>query len=157
MTMNPADNNSSGNNLYDTDFYAWTVQQRELLAQGRLHELDMINLSEELDDMGKRQQQELRNRLIILMMHLLKWRYQAERLAISRNSGTGTLREQRRAIRRHLSQNPSLQPLLMPIYLECYEDAVDRAMAETGLDCAIFPSDCPFTLDQVLSDEFWPE
>jgi hypothetical protein len=66
-------------NLYDTDFYAWTQEQAKLLSQGAWERLDIPNLVEEIESLGKQQRQELRNRLGILIGHLLKWEFQAER------------------------------------------------------------------------------
>jgi len=62
--------------LYEVDFYGWTQEQVELLRSGRLSEIDLYNVIEEIEDMGKRQKQELRSRLTILFVHLLKWQYQ---------------------------------------------------------------------------------
>ncbi|MBV9385502.1 MAG: DUF29 domain-containing protein, partial [Chroococcidiopsidaceae cyanobacterium CP_BM_ER_R8_30] len=77
--------------LYEQDFYAWTQQQVKFLRSGHLQELDIENLIEEIESLGKQQRQELRNRLGVLLGHLLKWYYQPE--ARSR-SWTGTIREQ---------------------------------------------------------------
>jgi DNA-directed RNA polymerase delta subunit len=65
-------------NLYETDFYAWTHQQAILLRQHHWSQLDLSNLVEEIESLGKQQRQELRNRLSILIGHLLKWEYQPQ-------------------------------------------------------------------------------
>ncbi len=64
--------------LYDTDFYAWTLAQAEYLRAGQFELLDLENLGEEIESLGKQQRQELRNRLGILLGQLLKWHYQPE-------------------------------------------------------------------------------
>ncbi|WP_322096416.1 DUF29 domain-containing protein [Phormidium tenue] len=64
--------------LYDTDFYAWTLEQSNLLNSGKWQELDIENLVEEIESLGKQQRQELRNCLGILIGHLLKWQYQPD-------------------------------------------------------------------------------
>lgn len=64
--------------LYDLDFYAWTQQQVELLRSGQWKQVDIENLIEELDSLGKQQRQELRNRLGVLLGYLLQWHYQPE-------------------------------------------------------------------------------
>jgi hypothetical protein len=92
--------------LYETDFYAWTLEQAKLLKQGQLNQLDIVNLIEEIESLGKREKQELRNRLGILIGHLLKWRYQSDKRS---NSWKATIREQRRRIKEHLEENPSLK------------------------------------------------
>jgi Domain of unknown function DUF29 len=85
--------------LYDQDFYAWTQRQMQLLKAGCWNELDIENLIEELDSLGKQERQELRNRLEVLLGHLLKWRYQPE---LRCKSWRATIREQRRQIQRQV-------------------------------------------------------
>ncbi|MEB3147502.1 MAG: DUF29 domain-containing protein, partial [Sphaerospermopsis sp.] len=63
-------------NLYQTDFYAWSQEQANLLRHQQWHELDWSNLIEEIESLGRKERQELRNRLSILIAHLLKWEYQ---------------------------------------------------------------------------------
>ena len=60
------------NLLYDTDFYGWVNQQVQLLRSGKLTEVDMDNLAEEIEDMGKNLLRVLESRLEILLIHLLK-------------------------------------------------------------------------------------
>ncbi|MGA0200640.1 MAG: DUF29 domain-containing protein, partial [Prochlorotrichaceae cyanobacterium] len=94
------------NRLYDTDFYAWTVEQCQLLKNGDFQQLDLINLMEEIESLGKQQRQELRNRLGVLIGHLLKWDYQPQKRS---KSWRVTIREQRREILQLLKENPSLK------------------------------------------------
>ena len=82
--------------LYDQDFYAWTQQQVELLKTGQWKQIDIENLIEEIESLGKQQRQELRNRLGVLLGHLLKWRYHPEGRS---KSWRATINEQRREIR----------------------------------------------------------
>ena len=65
--------------LYDTDFYAWIQEQAKLLKYQEWNQLDLPNLIEEIESLGKQQRAELRNRLKVLIGHLLKWEYQAAR------------------------------------------------------------------------------
>ncbi len=95
--------------LYKQDFYAWTQRQAELLRAGQLGELDIENLIEEIESLGRQERQELRNRLGVLLGHLLKWHYQPEARS---KSWVYTIREQRQEIQRHLKENPSLKPYL---------------------------------------------
>jgi hypothetical protein len=61
---------------YEKDFYAWTVEQSRLLRSGELSSIDAANIAEEIESMGRSDRRELRSRLAVLAMHLLKWRYQ---------------------------------------------------------------------------------
>ena len=111
--------------LYETDFYAWTLEQAKLLKQGELNQLDILNLIEEIESLGKREKQELRNRLGILIGHLLKWEYQSDKRS---NSWKATIREQRRRIKEHLQENPSLKSYLSEAVISGYQDGVDLAI-----------------------------
>jgi Domain of unknown function DUF29 len=138
-------------NLYETDFYAWTVEQAKLLTEGDLKNLDIVNLVEEVESLGKQQRQELRNRLGVLIGHLLKWNYQPERRG---KSWRVTIREQRREILILLKENPSLKPYLEEAIAHAYESGLDLAVRETPLDYPDFPADCPYTMSQIFDSDF---
>src|SRR4029453_13613406 len=106
--------------LYDHDFYAWTQEQAALLRKGAVHALDLTNLAEEIESLGKSQHRELGSRLDVLMLHLLKWGYQPLERS---GSWPGTIRTQRRELRRLLQQNPSLRPLVPGAVTDGYPDA----------------------------------
>lgn len=135
--------------LYEQDFYAWTQQQVELLRSGHLQELDVENLIEEIESLGKQQRQELRNRLGVLLGHLLKWYQEPE--ARSR-SWTGTIREQRYRIDLLLKENPSLKPYLTEAILLAYPLALTLVEQETPLNPKLLPQSCPFSEAQILNE-----
>jgi hypothetical protein len=139
---------------YNTDFYAWTQEQAQRLKTGQWENLDIENLAEEIESLGKREKQELRNRFRILLGHLLKWHYQPQQRS---HSWQSTIREQRRRIIQHLEENPSLQPYLPEAFQLGFEDGVDLAIQETNLPEGTFPTTCPYTLDQALDAEFLPD
>jgi hypothetical protein len=143
-----------GNTLYEQDFHAWAFQQAELLRARRLDHADLDNIAEEIEDMGKSVRRELTSRLTVLFLHLLKWRWQP---AFRGNSWRLTLKEQRRALRRHLRDNPSLTSYLDQAMADAYGDASIGAQRETGLAAETFPDTCPFTFDQAIDDDFWPD
>jgi hypothetical protein len=144
--------------LYDRDFFEWTARNAELLRRGCFGETDVERLAAEIEDMGKRDQHSVENRLRVIAMHLLKWKFQPER----RFSGSGksswlsTLTEQRARLQSILRQSPSLKRFADTALLDIYPAAAKRASAETGIPIAQFPKECPFRLDQVLDDEFLP-
>ena len=139
---------------YENDFYAWAMENADLLREGRFAEIDVDNIAEELESMGRSERRQLANRLEVLLAHLLKWRYQPARRG---NSWRYTIEEQRRKVRKLLGDSPSLQPRLGQEVAEVYLDAVLLAARETGRDKNEFPPGCPFTVDQVLRDDYWPE
>lgn len=139
---------------YNTDFYAWTREQAERLKTGQWEHLDIENLAEEIESLGRQERQELVNRFGVLLGHLLKWQYQPNYRS---RSWQATIREQRRRILRLLEGSPSLQPFL-PEALELgFEDGIDLAIQETNLPEETFPTTCPYTLDQALDAEFLPD
>lgn len=139
--------------LYEADFYAWTQEQAELLRHHQWSKLDLPNLIEEIESLGKQQRQELRNRLSILIGHLLKWHYQYQRRS---RSWLATIRIQRRETQELLQENPSLKPYLLEVLQKAYKNGKDLAVTETNLPYKTFPQDCPYTVDQILDDSFYP-
>lgn len=138
---------------YQTDFYAWVQQQANLLKTGRLSELDLSNLIEEIEDMGKSEKHELENRLVVLLVHLLKWKYQSQRQG---NSWRLTIKEQRTRILRRLKASPSLKSQLDTIVEDAYEVAIFRAAKETKFDESTFPEICPWSIAKILDNSFYP-
>ncbi|MBK5932061.1 DUF29 domain-containing protein [Halochromatium salexigens] len=143
----------STQDLYDTDFYAWANRQAALLRSGQLEQADITLIAEEIESMGKSELRELENRLTVLFLHLLKWRFQPSRRS---RSWELTIKEQRRRLRRHLAHNPSLQHRLEQAREDAYGDAILEAASETGLAEDGFPAQCPFTPEQTLDDQWWP-
>lgn len=137
--------------LYEQDFYAWTFQQAEFLQQGQFDRLDIINLVEEIESLGKQQQQELENHLAVLLGHFLKWDYQPDRRS---KSWKATIREQRRAVQKLIHKNPSLKSYLEEAILSGYESGVDLVVRETPLDYPDLPSECPYLSEQIFAADF---
>ena len=116
--------------LYDRDFYAWSRQQAELLRAGKLTEADIEHIAEEIDSMGRTEKRELINRLTVLLLHLLKWRYQSGKRG---PSWEASIANQRDDIVDHLDDNPSLKPSCRRRSASAYRKASREAVAETGL------------------------
>jgi hypothetical protein len=140
--------------LYDTDFYAWANEQAALLRAGRLSELDVENIAEEIESMARSERRELISRLKVLLAHLLKWRYQP---TYRGKSWTLTIEGQRIELEDHLKENPSLKSQLGEIMVSAYRLARIDAAQETGLDRDAFPTTCPFTFDEAMRPDFWPD
>jgi ribosomal protein L29 len=141
---------------YDEDFYAWTQHQATLLREEKWQNLDYSNLAEELESLGKSEYRELEHRLDGLLMHLLKWRYQPSGRQTG-HSWRSTIREHRRQLARLLRDSPSLRPRVPSVLPESYANARLDASDETGLPLRTFPDICPWTMEQVLDETFWPE
>ena len=139
---------------YETDFYAWANEQAALLRAGKLGDADIAHIAEEIESMGKTEKRELINRLGVLLMHLLKWKYQPE---FRGRSWLLTIKEQRRRVRSHLEDNPSLKALRLNVMAIAYGDAKIMAAKETPIDDDQFPADCPWTYEQAMDAEFLPD
>jgi hypothetical protein len=142
------------NSSYDQDYYLWFVDQVRLLRNGMWQHVDIEHLAEELEDMGKREKRALRSRTVVLLAHLLNYAHQPERRSPSWN---GTIREQRKQLEDLLRDSPSLKPRLIEELEDSYISAKLLAAGETSLSEAEFPPTCPFTLEQLLDEHFWPE
>ncbi|MBD2681345.1 MULTISPECIES: DUF29 domain-containing protein [Nostoc] len=142
--------NASANtqNLYDKDFYLWTQTVVQQLKEEKFNEVDIPNLIEEIESMGRSEKRELKSRLIVLLMHLIKWQYQPEKRSESWRS---TITEQRICIEGLLEDSPSLQPLIAEVFQDCYQKARLKASNETGITLNFFPQESPFTLEETLN------
>ena len=144
----PPEERADSSIRYEADLYGWAMQQASLLRAGQLSELDAKNIAEELTDVGNEQYDKLESALAVLLMHLLKWEYQAEMRCRSWES---TVREQRRRVERVLAKNPGLRPHREEALAEAYLDGRDRASAETNLPVVRFPQECPYTWDEIMT------
>ena len=139
---------------YEADFFGWANEQAALLRAGRLNEADIANIAEEIESMGKSEKRELISRLIVLLTHLLKWKYQSKGRG---PSWEATIKVQRNSLVRHMRDNPSLEPLLDEAMSDAYVDAVIEAAQETRLPDATFPASREWTFDEIMNSDFWPD
>jgi len=139
---------------YETDFYAWLIYNAQLLRQGRFSEVDKDSIAEELESMGRREKRQLISRLAVLIAHLLKWVYQPEKRSYSWEC---TIREQRKKVVYVLQDSPSLKHGIDEKLQDAYEMAVLKAAQETHIRIDAFPTHCPFSLTQIMDDDFYPD
>ena len=133
--------------LFLEDETAWLDRMSELVRQRRLTELDLDNLTEYLSDMARRDRREVKSRLGVLMAHLLKWEFQPDRRS---RSWRATIITQRQELA-DLAGAGALRNHAETVLAESYDNAVELAVAETGLDQGAFPSECPYTVEQLLA------
>ncbi len=139
---------------YESDLYAWAMEQAALLRSGRLSEADIANIAEEIESLGRSEKRELISRLSVLLLHLLKWAYQPSHRG---NSWRLTIAEQRDSIQEHLGDNPSLRASLPDSIRRAYRQARFGAQRETGLGAQSFPPVCQWTGELVLDESFLPD
>lgn len=141
--------------LYDQDFYTWTQQMAVALRQQDWTALDIENLAEEIESLGKSDCRALKSRLEVLIIHLLKWQFQADRRS---GSWRSTITEQRLRIQDLLADSPSLKNYLLSVLSEAHKNARKLATDETELALEVFPEDCPYALEQLLEvDNLLPD
>lgn len=142
--------------LYNTDFLAWAEETLELLRSQQWQDLDLENLIEEIADLGKSQQHALQSSLRLILMHLLKWKYQSDRQS---HSWKITINRERLNIDEYLEESPSLRRFLSDREWidKTYQRARREAMVETNLALATFPVACPFSILEILDLDFYPQ
>lgn len=138
---------------YEEDFHGWTMQNVQLLKQGKYQEADIEHIIEELEEMGISNENQLINRLSVLIAHLLKWQFQPD---FRGRSWEGTIEEQRNKINRLIKKNPSLKAKVSEAIEEGFSDSKSIIKKETPIDLKVLPSTCPYTFDQIISDDFYP-
>lgn len=145
---------TTNEDLYDQDFHAWAEEQARLLRCGQIANADIEHIAEEIETLGASERRELESRLKVLLLHLLKWRHQPE----ERSSGwIGTIDEQRDQIDTLLRQSPSLRRLVGEYVGFAYPKARRSAAHETGLPQEVFPEHCPYSEQELLDPDSWPE
>ena|ERR1022692_2070748 len=140
--------------LYDKDFVLWAEETARLLRAGAIDDLDIENLAEEIESIGRKDRRELRRRLKVLLSHLLKWQFQAAKRSISWES---TIFEQREEIAEVLDESPSLRRTMPAGLSKAYPSARKAAAIETGMLIKNLPPTCPYSLEQVLDESFLPK
>lgn len=147
-------NNSQLSQEYEQDFFAWINHNVQLLHEGKISEIDVEHIAEELESMGRSEKRELINRLAVLLSHLLKWQIQP---GLRGNSWKYTIKEQRLQISELLEESPSLNHKLEENMNHAYKKGKLIAIKETGVEEDEFPKKCPFTLSHALDDSFYPD
>ena len=135
--------------LYEQDETAWLEIMSRLAAEGRFGEMDCANLSDFLADMAKRDRREVMSRLVTLLVHLLKWKYQPKRRS---RSWRLTVLEQRRELEM-LLESRTLRNHALSSLAKAYANAREQAAVATGLSLGAFPAECEWDVDHVLVDE----
>lgn len=141
------------NTSYETDVVAWANEQAALIRAGHLDQLDLEHLAEEVEAMSAKEKRELRNRLAVLLQHLLKWQFQPARRS---DSWTTTMFEQRLNIHDILEDSPSLNGVMEERLDSSYRLAVSQASSETGISSHVFPKTCPYELTRALENGWLP-
>jgi hypothetical protein len=141
---------------YETDFAVWAEHQARMVQVGMWEALDQEHLVEELEALSRSEHSELESRLEVLITHLLKWQFDVASLN-PRRLWRATIREQRHRLTRLLQRNPSLRPTLPDVLHQNYPHARLIALDETDLPDSLLPATCPWSMQQILDENFVPE
>jgi hypothetical protein len=141
---------------YEADIVAWANEQAWLVRNKKFELLDIEHIAEEIEDVGKSEQRELASRMAVLLCHLLKWQYQPARQGASWKA---TIKTQRERVKRRLNQTPSLKKCLNDSewLADAWDDARDATEKETEISYEKFPEHCPWTIEDILSDNWFPQ
>lgn len=140
--------------LYEVDFFEWAKRNAELLSQGCFESADIPHIVEELDGLAERDRREVKSYLRRLMMHLLKWQFQPDQRSGSWMSSIDDSREQLGYI---FEQSPSLRRFAAESFRDVYPRARKAASRETDSPFAAFPEECPYSFEQLIDEDFFPE
>ncbi len=140
--------------LYEEDFCLWLETTAKLLKNRQLENLDYENLIEEIETMGRSEKNALKSNLIVVLMHLLKYRYQPQKRS---RSWVSSIFEHRRRLMEAFKTSPSLRRYYEEVFDECYQYSVKQASIETGLPLNTFPNTSPFNSEETLDFDFLPQ
>ncbi len=139
--------------VYEQDLVAWAFANARLLREGRFESLDVENIAEELEDLGRSEKRALASHLRVLLLHLLKWQAQPARRG---PSWRRSIRNARQEIEEIVAESPSLAQRLPEMIEQAYPKALESAIDETGLPSDQLPPRYPYRQDELLSPTFWP-
>ncbi|MDB9390584.1 DUF29 domain-containing protein [Microcystis aeruginosa] len=142
-------------NLYDQDFALWIEATVKQLKSGNLSQVDLENLIEEMESLGKSQRKAVDNFLTRLLEHLLKRCYVV--LPDCYRGWEIEIRNFRKELKKEFKYSPSLKRFMIEILEECYREALE-AVKEDYPD-SNFPDVCPFAedIDGLLNHKFWQD
>ena len=138
--------------IYERDFNLWVEEQVRLLRAGRLQQLDVVHLIDEIEDLGIHEKKAVQSNLVVVLKHLLKCQQRRRS-----RSWLSSIAEHRRRLRNDLATSPSLSPYARECFEQCYQDGRRQALIETGLSSGELPEASPYTIEQALDPEFLPD
>ncbi len=138
---------------YSGDFNRWTEHTARLLREGRWREVDLAHLIEEVEDLGKSERRGISSQLTRLLLHLLKWQFQPARRS---DSWLDSIADSRLQIELAVRDSPSLRAYPPEQLAQCYALARRGAAKQTGMPASEFPEECPYTLADILNEDWLP-
>ncbi|AFY35363.1 DUF29 domain-containing protein [Calothrix sp. PCC 7507] len=143
--------------LYDQDYYLWLKTTINQLRAGQFSSVDLDNLIEELESMGRSEKRAIKSLLIKLFVHLLKLTYWDQERERNQGHWKGEIRIFREEIQDALKDSPSLKPYILEIFDESYQKARKQASDRSQLPIDTFPVTIIGSLEQTLDENWFPE
>ncbi|MBF2055646.1 MAG: DUF29 domain-containing protein [Cyanobacterium sp. T60_A2020_053] len=140
--------------LYEIDDYLWIQETVKLLKENKFNDLDLDNLIEELDDLGRERKHSVENLLKQVIIHLLLLQYWQKEYNYNASHWRGEIRTFRQDLELKLTTN--LQNYLTTNLEKIYQKGLRIAMDKTELNSSVFPPKCPYTLEQLLNEDWFP-
>ncbi|MDJ0597520.1 MAG: DUF29 domain-containing protein [Crocosphaera sp.] len=156
MNTHPFNSIITQKQLYEQDFCLWIEKTIKQIKAKDFDKIDWDNVIEELDSLGKSEKRELKNRLVVLLEHLLKLAYWETERDYNQRNWKGTIREQRRQLLLLLEDSPSLKTLFFDSIIKCYSEARKIVLDKTNLFDNLLPLEIPFPLEDILNYDYLP-
>ena len=132
---------------YDADFYSWSLDQARLIRARQWARVDIENIAEEIESLGREQFNKLESALRVLLTHILKWDHQPRKRS---RSWVLSIESQRIEVEQVLGDNPGLKSRLNEAIVRAYRRARLEAAKETGLDKSVFPETCGYGFEEMM-------
>ena len=142
------------NETYLADFNSWVARTAQLLREQRWQEIDLENLIEEVEDLGKSERRGIASQLTRLLLHLLKWQYQPQRRS---DSWLDSITDARTQIELAIEDSPSLKSYSAEQLKDSYQRARRQAAKQTGIRLTVFPEECLYPLKLILDEDWLPQ
>ena len=141
-------NTNNKESLYESDYCLWLDTTLQQLKNNDFTNIDLVNLIEEIESLGRKERAELLSRLIVLFEHLLKLKYWQQELERNKRGWSNTVIEQTNQIEILLEDSPSLKSSLSNISDRAYSRALKVTKKKTGLNN--LPENNPFKLPDII-------
>ncbi|WP_460193488.1 DUF29 domain-containing protein [Thermosynechococcus sp. FA-CM-4201] len=142
--------------LYETDYYLWLNQTVAQLKAGDFANLDVENLIEEIESLGRSEKRALFSYLLRLCEHLLKLKYWETERQYCYRGWLLEISHFRLEIALILQDSPSLQPFAKAAFLDSYQKARKNILKAIGLSPELIPEVPDFTIEEALDEEWLP-
>ncbi|MFW6316554.1 MAG: DUF29 domain-containing protein [Cyanobacteriota bacterium] len=139
--------------LYERDDYLWVKKTIQMLKEKKFNELDLENLIEELEDLGREKKNKVESLLRQIIIHLLLLEYWSQEYQYNAAHWRAEITEFRFQINGILTK--TLQSYLASKIELIYQNSVKYTQRKTNLN--IFPEKCPYTLEQLLDEDWFPK